>query len=50
MVLNGSADWSQGRLPVGAGLIDHFWTPDLIIHDLVSAKEEKNERRKDEPI
>ncbi len=36
MILNDSADW-QGKLKVTVGheLIDHFWTPDLIIHDLV---------------
>ena len=36
MVLNVSADWStHGEINVGADLIQHFWTPDIIIHDLV---------------
>ena len=36
MVLNESADWNPtGKVTVGHELIDHFWTPDLIIHDLV---------------
>ncbi len=39
MVLNASADWSShGEINVGADLIQHFWTPDIIIHDLVEFK------------
>lgn len=38
MVLNTTADWDDGEHTVGAELIKHFWTPDLIIHDLVNFK------------
>ena len=36
MILNASADWSKGELNVRGDMVDHFWTPDIIIHDLVS--------------
>ena len=36
MILNASADWSTGELNVRGDMVDHFWTPDIIIHDLVS--------------
>ncbi|XP_059087344.1 glycine receptor subunit alpha-4-like isoform X2 [Tigriopus californicus] len=36
MILNESADWSQGEINVRGDMVDHFWTPDIIIHDLVS--------------
>ena len=36
MILNTSADWSQGEINVRGDMVDHFWTPDIIIHDLVS--------------
>ena len=35
MLLNQSADWSRGEINVMPGLIEFFWTPDIIIHDLV---------------
>jgi len=39
MVINTTADWSTaGEINVGADLIEHFWTPDIIIHDLVQFK------------
>ena len=36
MLLNESADWSTGEINVRGDMVDHFWTPDIIIHDLVS--------------
>lgn len=36
MILNASADWSEGEINVRGDMVDHFWTPDIIIHDLVS--------------
>ena len=36
MILNASADWSKGELNVRGDMVEHFWTPDIIIHDLVS--------------
>ena len=36
MILNASADWSTGEINVRGDMVDHFWTPDIIIHDLVS--------------
>ncbi|TRY80782.1 hypothetical protein TCAL_13054 [Tigriopus californicus] len=39
MVLNTSIDWNTvEEKPVAASLIRHFWTPDIIIHDLVEFK------------
>ena len=39
MILNTSVDWARwGEKTVAATLIRHFWTPDLIIHDLVQFK------------
>ena len=35
MILNESADWSDGEINVRPELIDHFWSPDIIIHDLI---------------
>ncbi|XP_023341303.1 gamma-aminobutyric acid receptor subunit pi isoform X2 [Eurytemora carolleeae] len=35
MILNDSADWSRGEINVRPDLIKHFWTPDIIIHDLI---------------
>ena len=39
MLLNQSADWSRGEINVMPGLIEFFWTPDIIIHDLVRSVE-----------
>ena len=36
MILNASADWSMNEINVRGDMVDHFWTPDIIIHDLVS--------------
>ena len=36
MILNSSADWSTGEINVRGDMVEHFWTPDIIIHDLVS--------------
>ena len=36
MLLNATADWSTGEINVKGGMVDHFWTSDIIIHDLVS--------------
>jgi len=36
MLLNESADWSEGEINVRPELIDYFWSPDIIIHDLIS--------------
>ena len=36
MILNSSADWSEGEINVRGDMVDNFWTPDIIIHDLVS--------------
>jgi hypothetical protein len=36
MILNSSADWSEGEINVRGDMVEHFWTPDIIIHDLVS--------------
>ena len=36
MILNASADWSEGEINVRGDMVDNFWTPDIIIHDLVS--------------
>merc|ERR1719458_65012 len=36
MLLNESADWSRGEINVRSDVLDFFWTPDIIIHDLVS--------------
>ena len=39
MVLNSSIPWDLvHEKTVAATLIKHFWTPDLIIHDLVQFK------------
>jgi hypothetical protein len=35
MILNNSADWSSGEINVRGDMVEHFWTPDIIIHDLV---------------
>ena len=35
MILNSSADWSSGEINVRGDMVEHFWTPDIIIHDLV---------------
>jgi len=35
MILNSSADWFFGEINVRGDMIEHFWTPDIIIHDLV---------------
>ena len=35
MVLNESADWSRGEIMVSPEIIEHFWVPDVGIHDLV---------------
>ena len=35
MILNDSADWSEGEINVRPDMIKHFWTPDIIIHDLI---------------
>jgi hypothetical protein len=35
MILNESADWSRGEINVRPDMIKHFWTPDIIIHDLI---------------
>jgi len=35
MVLNESADWSRGEINVRPDMIQHFWVPDIGIHDLV---------------
>ena len=42
MLLNQSADWSRGEINVMPGLIEFFWTPDIIIHDLVRSVEEQS--------
>ena len=34
MILNSSADWSEGEINVRGDMVDNFWTPDIIIHDL----------------
>lgn len=39
MLLNQSADWSRGEINVMPGLIEFFWTPDIIIYDLVRSVE-----------
>ena len=36
MILNTSADWSTGEINVRGDMINNFWTPDIIIHDLVN--------------
>merc|ERR1711976_64088 len=36
MMLNMSADWSHGEINVMPDMIEYFWVPDIIIHDLVS--------------
>lgn len=36
MILNTSADWSRGEINVRGDMINNFWTPDVIIHDLVN--------------
>ena len=36
MILNASADWSTGEINVRGDMINNFWTPDIIIHDLVN--------------
>lgn len=36
MAVNESADWGQGEINISPDNIDLFWTPDVIIHDLVS--------------
>ena len=35
MLLNTSADWSRGEINVMPYMILFFWTPDIIIYDLV---------------
>ena len=35
MLLNSSADWSRGEINVMPDMIQFFWAPDIIIHDLV---------------
>ena len=35
MLLNTSADWSRGEINVMPDMIQFFWTPDIIIYDLV---------------
>ena len=35
MLLNSSADWSRGEINVMPDMIQFFWTPDIIIYDLV---------------
>jgi len=36
MILNESADWKDGEINIRPEMIEHFWTPDIIIHDLIS--------------
>lgn len=36
MVLNESADWTDGEINVRPEMIEYFWSPDIIIHDLIS--------------
>ena len=36
MLLRATADWSTDEINVRGGMVDHFWTSDIIIHDLVS--------------
>lgn len=43
MLLNQSADWSRGEINVMPGLIEFFWTPDIIIYDLVRSVDAKKE-------
>ena len=35
MILNDSSDWSEGEINVRPDMIKQFWTPDIIIHDLI---------------
>jgi len=35
MVINQTADWSGGEINISPDNIELFWTPDVIIHDLV---------------
>jgi len=35
MIVNKSADWSKGEINISPDNINHLWTPDIIIHDLV---------------
>ncbi|XP_040564391.1 gamma-aminobutyric acid receptor subunit pi [Lepeophtheirus salmonis] len=35
MILNRSADWSSGEVNIRSDMVNHFWAPDIIIHDLV---------------
>jgi len=35
MVINQTADWSNGEINISPDNIELFWTPDVIIHDLV---------------
>ena len=34
-----SADWSHGEINVMPDMIEYFWVPDIIIHDLVRSVE-----------
>jgi len=36
MAVNETADWGNGEINISPDNIDLFWTPDVIIHDLVS--------------
>jgi len=36
MAVNESADWGEGEINISPDNVDLFWTPDVIIHDLVS--------------
>ena len=38
-MLNMSADWSHGEINVMPDMIEYFWVPDIIIHDLVRSVE-----------
>ena len=35
MILNESADWSRGGINISPDMIEHFWIPDIAIHNLV---------------
>ena len=42
MKLNETADWSDGEINVRPELIEHFWSPDIIIHDLIRCADGKS--------
>ena len=35
MILNESADWSDGEINIRPDMISYFWNPDIIVHDLI---------------